>query len=274
MAQDSGEGARANMKRKFDIYCLDQSLVHFKIDKKVYCVDESLIEKRCGGGSWLDYIGHKENLKTTLPEANQIDGIVWAGCIGCPHDWTRQSNESLCIFRGFIYWLHEHELPSDEMIKQMDYPTQWNEIGGDKPLALAMAVELYQQAGYYKMAKLSLEMLQFIFIHFKRCSSAPQTGLLRLVCSSGEMFGEHPLERFFVDIYYKRCDEESMGLEDDYPLGFLFSVIRLKAQRNKLFAGKGKEENMVLRLSDYHINGSEVFCPTTKEETGDTWVIS
>lgn len=217
-------------------------------------------------------IRHKTNSKLTLSEDHYED-LVWKACHGCPHNWTEWHDQSPCILRGFIYWLYEHEPPSDEIIKQMEFPASWKCIRGEKPLALAMAVQLYSIAWSAGLQRLSLEMFQFVFDHFKKSRSVPQTILLRSLYALGESIDHLPLQKFFVDIYYKWCDEESLGLEDDYPPGFLFDILKLRAKRNKLFAGEGKEENLVLRLSDYHCDGSNEFCPTRNGDTGDTWVI-
>ncbi|KAL5415632.1 hypothetical protein PMIN03_002592 [Paraphaeosphaeria minitans] len=226
MPPDSSKAATAGKKRKFGVYALDQSLVYFNIGRNVYSVEEALLDERCGGPAWTRLIRHRIRSKVTVSE-DRYEDIVWKACHGCPHDW-RELHESPCILRGFIYWLYEHEVPSDEIIKQMDFPSDWNSIGGKKPLALVMAVHLYLLAWNAGLRRLSLEMLQFIFTHFKKSRSVPQTGLVRLLYSFGGRSDKMPLQKFFVDIYHKWCDEDTMGLEEEYPPRFLFDMMKLK----------------------------------------------
>jgi hypothetical protein len=144
----------------------------------------------------------------------------------------------------------------------MDHPTAWKKIAGDKSPSLTMAIELYVVGWSLEFPTLWLGMLQFIFDHVKQARSVRQTSLLSRIYSFNRYSASSPLQQFFVHIYYKWCDELSMKPEDDYPTKFFVDLLRLRTTSNKLFARKEKEDNLVIKLSDYHCHGSEKFCPT------------
>jgi hypothetical protein len=64
-----------------------------------------------------------------------------------------------------------------------------------------------------------------------------------------------------------------MKPEDDYLTKFLVDLLRLRTTSNKPFARKEKEDNLVIKLSDYYCYGSEKLCLTKIGDTSNTWLI-
>ncbi|KAF1960337.1 hypothetical protein CC80DRAFT_489519 [Byssothecium circinans] len=278
MSSGPNSSSSRGKKRSFSMYSLKQGLIHFEAHGAHFAIHHELIIKYCTN-------------ETLEEDFNHNFDIFPGNCRHCPHMFKDVFGSDFpeCALRGLIHWLYHQELPTDDDIKSLEYPKEWNNGDEKEPLACSMAMELYHLAQRNMFPKLMEDAMTFLFLRYKQQRIVPSMGRVNRIFQLGKSNGfPHYMEQFTADLYYKWCaeiPEDIYALElwdekdsEDHPKMFLYLLFKRKCLANKKNANKRQESPLVLRLFNYidpdYTTHDDRSCGCRGLSTGDEHVIA
>ncbi|KAF2117693.1 hypothetical protein BDV96DRAFT_644042 [Lophiotrema nucula] len=167
-------------------------------------------------------------------------------------------NHEACTFRGLIELLYDRHLPTDDLIRVVKYPENWDYVEEsdlakeEAPLALSLAVEVFYLARHFSMHSIANKAMTFIFNHYKQHRTIPSTARIRQIfekerCGKEELFVG--LEDFIIDLCYK---SDTTGDRDNLELLPPYFLAGIYFKNSELNWFKADKNVVPLKLSWYH----------------------